>query len=1466
MKSVIPYFKVVSSMVLGCLGQRGFKQPAVKNRPNANTRNQKAFCPLPSAFWLLVLITPSAVRAQIVPDNTLPVNSQVTGCPVCTIEGGTIRGVNLFHSFQEFGVQTGGEAFFNNGLDIENILGRVTGTNISDIDGWIRANGTANLFLINPNGIVFGENARLDVGGSFVASTANALGFGNQGVFSATEPEAPPLLTVNPDVLFFNQLAAQGVSSIEVRGSLSVLSGESLLLVGGNVAPDATKTGELLIDGGTLTAPGGRVELAGVGAPGEVGLVVNQGSLGLNFPADLARTDISIFGSTIDVREAGGGDIVIYAKDLTIGSSIIGNKPALGETYTLQVSIESPAVGSPNPNQEVEPNNSINRAQSLDDSFSVAANPDVESSTTVPFVSISGTGDGTFDYYSFTVETAGSQGIFDIDQGNTGGAGSLDTELFLFNAQGGLLASNDDAAITQGAGGSSSIRDSYISFTFETPGTYVIGVGKYNSNSRFSRLRAGITSGLGSVDAQAGDITIDATGTVAVAEGVISNNVQAGAIGRGGDVKITGSSISLTNGAVISASTLGEGDAGKVVIRATDSIFLDGEDSQGFVSGVFSEVQSGAQGNSGGVEIESGSLALTNGALISANTRGEGNAGQVVIRATDSVFLDGENTQGFTSRILSAVEPEAEGNSGGVEIESGSLTATNGAGINASTLGEGDAGQVVIRATDSVFLDGESRRGFNSGVFSLVESGARGNSGGVEIESGSLSLTNGAVISANTQGEGKAGLVVIRATDNVFLDGENTQGLSSRILSAVQSGAKGNSGGVEIESGSLSLTNGAQISANTEGEGDAGLVVIRATDSIFFDGEDSQGFNSGVFSLVQSGAQGNSGGVEIESGSLSLTNGAVINANTLGEGDAGQVVIRATDSIFLDGENSQGFNSGVFSQVNSEAQGNSGGIEIESGSLSLTNGATISANTQGEGNAGLVVIRATDSVFLDGEDTQGGSSRILSGVQSGAKGNSGGVEIESGSLTATNGATINASTLGEGNAGQVVIRATDSIFLDGEDSEGFNSGVFSVVNSGAKGNSGGVEIESGSLTATNGATINASTLGEGNAGLVVIRATDSIFFDGEDSEGFNSGVFSQVESGAQGNSGGIEIESSSLSLTNGALISAETNSSGMAGDVRLNVTDFIQLSGDSAIRANATAGGPAGDLTIETGRITLDNGAEITVSSPSGQAGDLTITADSLRLNQGRILAETATSDAAGGANINLNGLNLLLLENESLISANALEDANGGNVTIDARFIVATPPTGPNGSDITANAVRGNGGAVNVTTQGLFGIEFRPQLTPENDITVSSEFGLSGTYELNSPNVDPSRGLLNLPSQFVDASRQMRQNCPARGSGQENRFVVTGTGGLPPRPGDSIDSPFPTGEVRSLPSSSVSHNAPGKAKVTENVESANRTQIIEATGWVRNDKGEVILVASDPTTPQNGSTSATCAEAVGTR
>ncbi|MEQ9000947.1 MAG: filamentous hemagglutinin N-terminal domain-containing protein [Coleofasciculus sp. B1-GNL1-01] len=1819
------------------------------------------------SFWTNVTIA----SAQIVPDNTLPVNSQVdtfqvTGIPVHLITGGTeIQGVNLFHSFEDFSVPTGNVAFFNNGLNIENILSRVTGDNLSNIDGLILANGTANLFLINPNGIIFGENARLNVGGSFVASTANAIGFGNQGIFSATDPEAPPLLTVNPDVLFFNQLAAQGVSSIEVRGSLSVPSGETLLLVGGNVAPSLTSTGELLIDGGSLTAPGGRVELAGVGAPGEVGLTVDKGNLRLDFPEDLARTDIAIFGSTIDVVGVDGGDIVIYARDLTIGSSIVGNQPDLGETYTLHISIENQAIDSQNPSQETEPNNSIHRAQSLDGSFSLATNPNIESSTTIPFVSISGTGDGTFDYYSFTVETAGSRGIFDIDQGDTGGAGSLDTEIFLFDAQGGLLASNDDAPTTQGADGSISIADSYISFNFDTPGTYVIGVGKYNSNSKFSQLTAGIASGLGSVDAQAGDITIDATGTVALAEGVIGNNVENGATGSGGDIRIATSSVSLTNGARIDASTWGEGNVGQVVIRATDSLLLDGEDSQGFVSGIFSRVKSGAMGNSGGVEIETGSLSLSNGALINTSTEGEGDAGQVIIRVTDSLLLDGEDSQGFGSSVFSRVESGAKGNSGGVDIESGSLTATNGGRINASTFGEGnvgqvviltdsllidgedsrglpsgilstvqpgakgnsgdvdiesgslivtnggrinaftfgerDAGQVVIRVTDSLLLDGENSQGLPSSVVSQVESGAMGNSGGVDIETGSLTVTNGAKISASILGEGDAGQVVIRVTDSLLLDGENSQGLPSSVLSRVESEAKGNSGGIEIESRSLTATNGALIDASTEGEGNAGQMVIRVTDSLLLNGESRQGFLSGVVSRVESGAKGNSGGVDIESGSLTLSNGAIIDASTWGEGDAGQVVIRATDSLLLDGEFSQGFGSSIFSTVQPGAKGNSGGVDIDTGTLTLNNGAIIDASTWGEGDAGQIVIQVTDSFLLDGEDSQGlpsgvlstvfsgakgnsggvdietgtltatngariitstfgggnagqieiwaidsllldgessqgflsgvlsrvedgakgnsggvdietgsltatngalidastfgegnagqieiqvtdsllldGESRqgdisgIFSQVESGAKGNSGGVEIETGSLTATNGALIIASTLGEGNAGQIEIQATDSLLLDGESRQGlpsgvasqvlpgakgnsggvnietgflsatngaqitastggegdagqieiratdsllldgesrqgflsgvfstvelgakgnsrgvdietgflsatngaqitastggegdagqieirvmdsllldgessqvFSSGVFSTVESGAKGNSGGVDIETGSLTATNGALIDASTFGEGDAGQVVIRATDSILLDGEDSQGFGSSIFSTVQPGAKGNSGGVDIESDSVTATNGAQISAETQSTGMAGGVRISATDFIQLIEDSSIRANATAtgaagdiilntqqltlennaqilasnissrsegitlegldtlsvsqnsaisastqtgaagnlrinsnshpansvqvshdsrlsveaiqGGTAGDLTVKTSQMSVEDGSSVTVSSSSGRAGNLTIWANSLVLDDGQLTAETGTSGVEAGANISLDGLDILLMRDDSLISAKASGDANGGNIDINTLFLLVLPPEGVNGSDIIASAERGDGGRIIITGEGIFGIEERPAIPGNrtNDIDASSQFGNPGQVITNVP-LDPSRGLIQLPSTFIDPSGQINRTCAP--SNRQNQFMVTGRGGLPENPTDLVSPDWVQDDFGTVIPREEDEEIKEPADEENSSISHPPKQIIEAQGWIIDAEGNVVLTANVPNgTPHGG-------------
>jgi filamentous hemagglutinin family protein len=283
-------------------------------------------------------LLPDCVSAQLVPDATLGAESS-TVAPfsptIDVIRGGALRGINLFHSFRDFNIGVGRDAYFLfPSAAIQNVFARVTGTNRSDIAGNLGVRNsiggailpsTANLFLINPNGIVFGAGATLDVGGSFVATTANAIQLGANGLFSASAPATSNLLSVNPSAFLFNAIASQNVPEIVVRSNaanplgsfgLQVPDGQNLLLVGGNVR----------LEGGIVQAWGGRVELSGLRGAGTIGLTPLRNFFALNVPMNAYLADVTLTNSLtspfttfgIDVSAGGGGSITVNARNLTI--------------------------------------------------------------------------------------------------------------------------------------------------------------------------------------------------------------------------------------------------------------------------------------------------------------------------------------------------------------------------------------------------------------------------------------------------------------------------------------------------------------------------------------------------------------------------------------------------------------------------------------------------------------------------------------------------------------------------------------------------------------------------------------------------------------------------------------------------------------------------------------------------------------------------------------------------------------------------------------------------------------------------------------------------------------------------------------------------------------------------------------------------------------------------------------------
>jgi filamentous hemagglutinin family protein len=552
-----------------------------------------------------------------------------------------------------------------------------------------------------------------------------------------------------------------------------------------------------------------------------------------------------------------------------------------------------------------------------------------------------------------------------------------------------------------------------------------------------------------------------------------------------------------------------------------------------------------------------------------------------------------------------------------------------------------------------------------------------------------------------------------------------------------------------------------------------------------------------------------------------------------------------------------------------------GGLEVGSGAvqvfgrqLSLTDGSAISSFTAGEKPGKAISINTSESVELLGAGNLvvNPSTRITSSGLTTItynNGNAGDINITTKKLTVRDGGaiatrpelvpSINPNSMG--NGGNVTINAPESITIAGSSS--FVGASALLVSTQTAGNAGNLTLNTGTLSLIDGGKISAQTLSSGQGGNLNITASKLIHLSGQGIDIFIAPDGTQtfftspssltVTSQGSGKAGNLSLTTPQLTVTNNAEITASSLDMGNGGNLEINANQ-IELNNQGKLLASSEGTGQAGNLDIQADQVRLDNGSKITVSSSgTGNAGNLNIKANNVFLdNQSQLIAETSTGE---GGNITLDLSEILLLRNNSLISATAGTEGgggNGGNIDINAKFVVVLP--GEN-SDIIANAFTGQGGNIQINALGIFGIEPRESLTPLSDITASSTFGQFGIVSINRVDVDPQSSLLTLPAEVIDPRDLIVQACAQGGEFSQGEFYVTGRGGLPTNPQQNLEVntgltnlgyPGTNGIVS--PESSL-NNSPAIAEKTRPIQQQAQT-IVEAQGWFRNSHGKIVLTA----------------------
>ena len=980
---------------------------------------------------------------------------------------GQSRGNNLFHSFGQFNIGSSETVTFTSPSTTANIIARVTG-GASTIDGTIRSmiDGTpnlsgANIFLLNPAGILFGPNAALDLGGSFHASSADYLKFENGEKFYSNRTDISVLSVAEPSAFGFLSSSPAPISGD--KAFLRVSEGKTLSLVGGDItyqgyplSTDPTSPDFVLYALPMLAAPNGRINLASLASAGEVALAdLSTGSAKLG---KISLTD----GVKLDVTNqdsswyplSSGGTVVIRGGEMIFrngGIDAYGNPGGVidikGDSLHLDGFYLFPAnfnwnydpayadISHPGSAIKIDLSGDLLMTHSSSiDTQNLGAGKGGDISIKANNIRL---GDDVLDDRSWTGSDLAYYGYIAAQTYiGAGDGGNID-----ITAHNGLTIQNGfyvgTRTLADGKGGNVQVHADTLeirdkgNLSVEATGTG--RGGNLDVTARVATFSAAhdslvenvsSSSGIDALTAyysDGGKITLTADTLNLVDGGVIATallgdpEINQYATGHGADVEINAKKIAISgyvNSVYLSgidARVVGadaEGTGGNITV-ITDSLSLS--NAGAIRSGLFNN----ATGNAGNITIDAKTVDIaTRGQIYADSFRGTGNSGNISVNAT-TMNVTGANQVPHPADLDSNIfftglsTTTNAGTGGKITVAlAGNLTTTEGGGIKADTKGTGSGGAIDVSALN-VQLGG-------AGTAINALSADAGNAGNIIIKTGQFSLASGSNVTTQTLSSGAGGTVTVTADSLNLSD-------SGQITSSAAGSGKAGTIGVTL-TGDLTASSSGGISADSKAAGAGGSITVDAKNVILKD--------KGTFDASASGS-GNAGDISVKtSGNVWMSSGGAITTSTTGPGTGGNITVVATT---LDVASASQISS------SSSSSGNAGNINVTAGNQIQLRDSSITSEAVAA-NGGEISLNARAKINLI-------NSAITAKVQGDAQTVGGKIFIDPQFVVMKN-STIDATAI-DGRGGTIRIVA-DTFLADPQSS---------VIAYSQKGISGTVDIQ-----------------------------------------------------------------------------------------------------------------------------------------------------------------------------------------------------------------------------------------------------------------------------------------------------------------------------------------------------------------------------------------------------------------------